>query len=96
MDVEESFNVLLNVNVEANPPPSISWQMNGEDIVLDDRIVQLKNGSLEIKETQLTDAGTWTVIAENGLGQIAKKQISISVHPSRMPIEVNSFKFINF
>ena len=75
--------------MEANPPPNVNWQKDGGDVTVDDeRISQMENGSLNIASSQLTDSGTWTVIAENGLGQVERKQIELNVHPSRMPITV--------
>ena len=91
---------MFSVQVEANPPPNVNWQKDGVDVTLDDRILQLENGSLNILTSQLTDSGTWTVIAENGLGQVERKQIELNVHPSSMPITVSRKKvresFTNF
>jgi len=76
--------------VEANPPPNVNWQKDGTDVTLDadERMSQLENGSLNIASSQLSDSGTWTVIAENGLGQVERKQIELNVHPSSLPITV--------
>ena len=81
---------MLSIQVEANPPPNVNWQKDGTDVTVDDRILQLENGSLNILTSQLTDSGTWTVIAENGLGQVERKQIELNVHPSSMPITVRT------
>jgi hypothetical protein len=87
--IEEGHEALLDVMVEANPPPSVSWQFGDQDVALDERVVQLENGSLHIVTSELTDTGTWTIIADNGLGQVARKQIALTVHLSSMPLEVN-------
>ena len=78
--------------MEANPPPNVNWQKDGTDVTLDadERMSQLENGSLNIASSQLSDSGTWTVIAENGLGQVERKQIELNVHPSSLPITVRT------
>jgi len=86
--VEEEFEALLDVTVEANPPPTIIWQKDGKDVILDERIVLLENGSLHISTSELDDTGTWTIIADNRLGQKARKQVTLNVYPSRLAIEV--------
>ena len=86
--IEEDFPVLFDVNVEANPAPTITWQKDGVDVVFDERIVILENGSLHIVTSKMDDTATWTIIADNGLGQKARKQVTLDVFPSRMDIEV--------
>ena len=86
--IEEAMEALLDVEVEANPPPTVTWQFNGTDLELSDRVAQLENNSLQITTAELTDTGTYTIVADNGLGQVARKQIALNVHPSRMPLEV--------
>ena len=87
--VEEGFPAFLSVNVEANPPPIVTWQQEDQVITFSDRIIQLENGSVTINISEMTDSGTWTIVADNGLGQTARKQIALNVYPSRLPVEVN-------
>jgi hypothetical protein len=56
----------------------------------DQRLEELCNvcRSLVIKRTELTDAGSWMVVADNGLGKVVMKQIALSVYPSYIPIQV--------
>ena len=75
--------------MEANPPPKIVWQKDGKDVVFDERIVLLENGSLHISPSEMDDTGTWTIVADNGLGQKARKQVTLKVFPSRLAIEVH-------
>jgi hypothetical protein len=94
--IEEEFSALINVTIEANPPPTIAWQKDGEEAVFDERIVHLDNGSIHISTAKMDDSGTWTIIADNGLGQKARKQVTLKVFPSRMDIEVRiSYKNIS-
>ena len=37
----------------------------------------------------MDDTGTWTIVADNGLGQKARKQVTLKVFPSRLAIEVH-------
>jgi hypothetical protein len=37
----------------------------------------------------MTDTGSWTIVADNRLGQVARKQVAFKVHPNQMPIEVS-------
>ena len=89
---EEGHEVLLEVKVEANPDPTITWKKDEQEITFDDRISQLENGSIFISEASLDDSGNWTIIADNGLGKVERKQIHLSVHLSRVPIEVSYFE----
>ena len=74
--------------MEANPQPEITWQKNSEAVTFDQRISSLKNGSIQISTCELADSGTWTIIADNGLGRKARKQITLDCHPSRVAVEV--------
>ena len=79
------------VSVEANPPPTIKWQFNSEDMAAqeDDRIDMFNNGSLAIRDTVLADSGVYTILADNGVGSVARFQITLKVLPEKMPIEVS-------
>lgn len=45
--------------------------------------------SLVISEVSMEDAGSWMVVAHNGIGKVARKQISLSVYPSQVPVTVS-------
>ncbi len=38
----------------------------------------------------MEDAGSWMVVAHNGIGKVARKQISLSVYPGQVPITVRT------
>ena len=40
--------VILDCSVRGDPPPKITWTKNGREVILDDRVQQLNNGSLVI------------------------------------------------
>ena len=71
-----------------NPYPSIFWQHNTEDVEFDERIVLLDDNSIKISGALMEDAGSWMVTANNDLGKVVRKQISVSVYPSSVPIQV--------
>ena len=71
-----------------NPYPSIFWQHNTEDVEYDERIVLMADNSIKIIAAAMSDAGSWMVTANNDLGKVVRKQISVTVYPSSVPIQV--------
>ena len=89
--VEENQDAIFEVTVEANPPPTVEWKFKDMKLNVsaeDDRMSKLPGGSLKIKGALMDDSGVYTILADNGLGQIARNQITLKVHPSKLPIEV--------
>eukprot|EP00094_Tigriopus_californicus_P009415 TCALIF_09078-PA protein Name:"Similar to Ppn Papilin (Drosophila melanogaster)" AED:0.22 eAED:0.22 QI:0/0/0/0.5/1/0.75/4/0/1231 len=86
--VEENQEAWLQITVEANPPPTVKWFFNKEPVLVDERIKKNADGSLKIMPAQMSNSGIYTVTADNGVGQPARKQITLKVHPSKMPIQV--------
>ena len=100
MVTENGKDALLQISVDANPPATISWEFEGEAVQLENideqsgrTILKLEDGSLKIIKTTLNDAGIWTVVADNNLGQIARKNVLLEVTPERMPIMVCKFRY---
>lgn len=89
LNAEEGTEVLLKINVSGNPYPDIFWQHNTGDVSYGDRVVKTSDNSVLITQVMMADAGTWMVTANNGLGKIVRKQISLSVYPSSIPIQVS-------
>ena len=92
--IEEKQVAKFQVLVEANPHPTIGWQFNGEDMEFEDsssssRITSFGNGSLVIRDAILSDSGVYTVLADNGIGSVARLQVTLKVQPEKMPIEVS-------
>ena len=86
---EDGKEAVLPIKVDANPPPEISWEFQGNVVNVDEeKFEKLADGSLKIKIATLNDTGTWTVIADNNLGQIARKIIALEVTPERIPLTV--------
>lgn len=59
-------------NPEASPRPEegfITWQKNGQQLSLNDRVSQLRNGNLFIKNAIYADRGNYTCVAENSVGK---------------------------
>lgn len=91
--IEKGQDVIINISVDANPPAEISWEFEGEIVALDHQsdqsgkiISQLEDGSLKIVKATIEDTGNWTVVADNHLGHIVRKTISLEVTPERMPV----------
>ena len=89
MSGEGRFNCVL-VLCSGNPYPSIFWQHSTEDVEYDERIVLMADNSIKIAAAVMSDAGSWMVTANNDLGKVVRKQISVTVYPSSVPIQVNS------
>ena len=93
--MEENEVANFKVMVEANPPPTIIWQFKDQDLEMEGRLEKMPGGSLKIEPASMEDSGVYTIIADNGIGQVARNQITLKVHPSKMPIEVRFFIFLN-
>ena len=89
MNLEEGSEAILRINVSGNPYPSIFWQHSTEDVEYDDRIVLMADNSIKITSALMSDAGSWMVTANNDLGKVVRKQISVTVYPSSVPIKVS-------
>ena len=93
MIVEVGYDALLQISVTSNPPSKITWEFN--EILVDLESMdegrsfsQLEDGSLQLIQATLDDTGNWTVIADNYLGQIERKQIMLEVTPHRRNVTV--------
>ncbi len=72
------------------------WQFEDVKVEYSDRISKLMDGSLRIGSAEMNDTGSWTIIADNRLGQVARKQVALKVHPNQMPIEVRKRIFTSW
>jgi len=88
MNAEEGNEILLEIKVSGNPYPDIFWQHNTGDVEYNERVMKSSDNSVLITKVSMEDAGTWMVTANNGLGKLVRKQISLSVYPSSIPIKV--------
>ena len=88
LNIEEGSEAMLRINASGNPFPAISWQHGDSEVVLDDRVQMEQDKSLRIVRVEATDSGIWTVMANNGLGQVVRRQLSLTVYPSSIPITV--------
>ena len=93
IEVEQDASFRISVN--SNPPSQITWEFEGESIEIENAedesvrsIEQLLDGSLRITKVALSDTGTWTVIANNDVGSIARKDIFMEVTPERTNVTV--------
>jgi hypothetical protein len=89
LNIEDGSEALLRINISGNPFPEISWQHGEEAVEWDDRVELRQDLSVRIAAVEFADAGTWTVTARNGLGQVVRRQISLTVYPSSIPLTVS-------
>lgn len=89
LNIEEGKEAHLKINVSGNPFPDIYWQHAGQNVQWGERVMLLQDQSVMITRVQFGDEGTWMVMANNGLGQVVRKQISLTVYPSSIPITVD-------
>ena len=84
----------------SNPPAKISWEFKEQAVELmgteesGRSVSQLEDGSLKVTQTTLDDTGEWAVLADNNLGQIARKKVILEVTPEGTPITVWCFKWL--
>jgi len=88
LNVEEGQDAVLEITAEGNPFPNIEWQHDSQPVQIGEKYSLREDRSLLISGVTLEDAGSWMVLADNGLGKVARKQISLSVYPSQIPIKV--------
>lgn len=70
VDVLNSTTAMLTCVARGDPPPTVTWEHNGEavDPDSDSRISILDNGTLTITMVTMTDMGNYQCIAINSLG----------------------------
>ncbi|XP_067940287.1 hemicentin-1-like [Watersipora subatra] len=66
--VRISNQVLLECSVQGTPPPQVIWTKDGSPVLQSNRIQQLENGSLVIKNTVSGDGGLYKCVASNDAG----------------------------
>ncbi|GFS46965.1 hemicentin-1 [Trichonephila inaurata madagascariensis] len=77
-------DVSLDCSVSAEPPPEILWYRNNELLLLSPpSILSKENGKiLSIVNVNISNAGQYTCVAKNSVGEISKQfQLSISEPP---------------
>ncbi|KAI1285852.1 Titin [Halotydeus destructor] len=82
--------VRLDVKVSGNPMPAITWLKNGQEIV-DPRLVIKDEGSgdhcLTIRRSQDGDAGQYSVIAKNRIGEVKSEANLIIQEPMQPTVD---------
>lgn len=70
MKLADGSSYSIDCVVFGAPRPVISWQKDGRDLT-GGRFVVFDNGTLEILDTLITDAGTYTCQAFNNIGRVS-------------------------
>ena len=94
--VEVKKEVILQISVNSNPPSQITWEFNGEAVedteASDGRSVsKLVDGSLKLTQVSMDDAGVWTIIANNDVESVVRREIFLEVNPERTNITVGTY-----
>lgn len=79
----------IHCEVQANPPPLVSWLRNGEPIVSDDRYVIESNG-LTIQNVRESDDGIYicrAVVISTGRIQTQNIKVEVQVPPRILPMD---------
>ena len=89
LNIEEGGEAVLKITVSGKPFPDVTWEHGEGEVVWDERVQLQQDHSVRLARVEVGDAGTWTVAADNGLGQVVRRQISLTVYPSSVPITVS-------
>ena len=91
--MEDEQPTSISVTIDANPVAKVNWLFNGAPIAADleeGGLKKLENESrvLTIPAASMGDAGVYTVVADNGIGQAVETDVELVVTPKTYPIEV--------
>ena len=91
--MEDEQSTSISVTIDANPVASVDWLFNGAPIDSEGEggnQKKLENESrvLTIPAATMGDAGVYTVVADNGIGQAVQTDVELVVTPKTYPIEV--------
>ena len=78
MAVLENSSVELECQAEGVPVPTVYWRRGGNAILQNGDIL-LRGNILRIQNAKKDDRGTYYCMAENGVGQPARKDVEVEV-----------------
>uniref|UniRef100_UPI00398EE55D hemicentin-1-like n=1 Tax=Pristiophorus japonicus TaxID=55135 RepID=UPI00398EE55D len=84
----------LPCEAQGRPKPKITWVKDGRPIVDRLRLQTRANGSLQIPQIQLTDAGWYTCIARNKAGVVSVDRILVVQVPPLIMIGQSKFSVL--
>ncbi|XP_058500891.1 protogenin B-like [Solea solea] len=86
MAVTEGSVARFSCAVTANPPATITWELNQSTLPLQtDRITVLPNGVLQIHNVQLEDAGQYRCVATNIGSRLKSREAALTVNQGTGP-----------
>ena len=75
-------NVSLTATFAGSPTITYGWQLNGAAVTNNNRISGANSNTLTINDAQISDAGSYQLLASNSFGSNATSLASLSVYPT--------------
>jgi hypothetical protein len=72
-------NVTFLVGATGASPLTYQWRYEGTNLVASDRIIGVNSWSLTIKDVRAEDAGKYSVVVSNGLGEATSSDATLTV-----------------
>jgi hypothetical protein len=80
LEVQQGSTAVLGARVEGLAPLTYEWRRNGIALVDDGRIVGSNSDTLRIEVTELSDAGSYTLLVSNPGGMLQSDAVELTVH----------------
>jgi rhamnogalacturonyl hydrolase YesR len=80
--VTSGQTVNLSVQATGNPAPAYQWQLNGANLTDGGRISGSATANLTLANSQLADAGNYTVLVSNLAGNATSNRAVLTVNPT--------------
>lgn len=77
----QTTSVTLETKLLGSDPMELQWQCNGTNLVDDGRVSGSTTGTLTISNLQVSDSGTYILLATNRFGSVTSQPASLAVNP---------------
>ena len=82
------------VTIRANPEANLTWFLNAKQIQPDRHFKVIPDGRLIIHKVSELDAGEYRIVAENGIGNPARKSVIVTVFPLDPVVSIEVDKLV--
>lgn len=86
---------VLSVEATGTPAVAYQWRCNNVDLTNGDRISGAMSSTLTLTNAQLSDAGSYTVVASNSAGSITSQVAIITMEKASQTISFSKFPAVN-